>query len=208
MQKIDFKKEFDYLYKPSAKEFSVVTVPKLQYLMFDGKGNPNTSAEYRVALEALYSVSYTLKFTSKNEIGRDYVVPPLEGLWWADNMSAFTDGRKDAWKWTMMIMVPEWIGKAMVRDAINSVQKKRSNPKLEELRFESLKEGKCVQIMHFGSYDDEAPVLNRLHHVYLPQHGLEFNGKHHEIYLGDPRKTLPSKLRTVLRQPVKDRSTR
>lgn len=208
MEKVDFKKEFDYLYKPSAKEFSLVTVPKLQYLMVDGKGNPNTSPEYQVTLEALYSVSYTLKFASKKEIGRDYVVPPLEGLWWADNMSAFAKGHKDSWKWTMMIMVPDWINKAMVKAAINTVGEKKSNSKLKELRFESLKEGKCVQIMHIGSYDDEAPVLNKLHHEYLPQHGLEFNGKHHEIYLGDPRKTVPSKLRTVLRQPVKERSAR
>ena len=208
MEKIDFKKEFDYLYKPSAKEFSVVTVPKFQYLMFDGKGNPNTSPEYQIALEALYSVSYTLKFASKKEVGKDYVVPPLEGLWWADDMSAFQEGRKDTWKWTMMIMVPDWINKVMVKDAIDAVEEKKSNPKLRELRFESLKEGKCVQIMHIGSYDNEAPVLDELHNEYMPHHGLTFSGKHHEIYLGDPRKTVPSKLRTILRQPVKERSAR
>ena len=208
MEKIDFRKELKHLYMPSAKEFSIVEVPLMRYLMVDGKGNPNSSPEYQAALGTLYPVSYTLKFTSKKEIGRDYVVPPLEGLWWADDMSAFEEGRKDNWKWTMMIMVPDWINKAMIKDAIDTVRKKKGNLKLKELRLESLREGRCVQIMHIGSYDDEAPVLARLHHEYLPQHGLEFNGKHHEIYIGDPRKTTPNKLKTVLRQPVKERSTR
>lgn len=202
MEKVDFKKEFDFLFKPSAKEFSVVSVPPLRYLMVDGYGNPGTSADYMAAIEALYGVSYTLKFMSKNDLGKDYVVPPLEGLWWADDMSAFTKGQKDQWKWTAMILVPKWITKPMVKSAIKTVSEKKENTKLLDMRLETLKEGKSIQIMHIGPYDAEGPILKKMHSEYMPANGLVFNGKHHEIYLGDPRKTAPEKLRTVIRQPV------
>lgn len=203
MEKVDFKKELDFLYKTSAKDFAVVTVPPLKYLMVDGEGNPNTSVDYVHAIEALYSVSYTLKFMSKKELGRDYVVPPLEGLWWADDMSAFSKGRKESWKWTAMIMVPDWITKPMVKQAVKEVSQKKENPKLGELRHEVLKEGKSVQILHIGPYDKEGPTLNRMHNEFMPTNNFGFNGKHHEIYMSDPRKVAPEKLRTVLRQPVK-----
>lgn len=208
MEKIDLRKALKQLYRPSAKEFAMVDVPPMRYLMIDGYGNPNTSEDYQNAIQALYSVSYTLKFTSKKELGKDYVVLPLEGLWWADDMSAFTSGNKDQWHWTMMIMQPEWITSAMIATAIDTVRAKKPIPGLSLLRHELLTEGRAVQIMHVGSYDQEAPVLARLHHEYLPQHKLTFNGKHHEIYVGDPRKTAPDKLNTVLRQPVKDDLTR
>lgn len=203
MEKVDFKKDFDYLFKPSSKEFSIVKVPPLKYLMVDGEGDPNTSPEYVKAIEALYSVSYTLKFMSKNELGRDYVVPPLESLWWADDMSAFVKGKKSVWKWTAMIMVPDWITKPMVKAAMKAVSQKKENPKLAELRQETLKEGKSVQILHIGPYDKEGPMLVKLHTEFMPAKGLIFNGKHHEIYMSDPRKVAPAKLRTVVRQPVK-----
>lgn len=202
MEKVDLKREFDYLYKPSAKKFSMVAVPPLHYLMINGQGNPATSNDFKSAMEVLYSVSYTLKFLSKKEIGKDYIMPPLESLWWADDMSAFANGHRDSWKWTEMIMVPDWIDKVMIKDAIESVSQKKPNLKLDELRAETLREGKCVQIMHIGPYDAEGPVLNKLHSEYMPQHGLAFKGKLHEIYLSDDRKTPPDKLRTVLRQPV------
>jgi len=185
------------------KAFSIVAVPTLKYLMVDGEGDPNTSSEYVEAIEALYSVSYTLKFMSKKELGQDYVVPPLEGLWWADDMSAFAKGRKESWKWTAMIMVPDWITKAMVKQVVKSVKEKKENSKLDELRHESLKEGKSVQILHIGPYDKEAPMLSKMHHEFMPANKLVFNGKHHEIYMSDPRKVAPEKLRTVVRQPVK-----
>ena len=203
MGKTDFRKELKHLYDPSAKDFSIVDVPPMRYLMSDGSGNPNVSKEYKDAVEALFAVSYTLKFASKKELGKDYTVLPLEGLWWADDMSLFAKGSKDKWQWTMMIMQPEWITPAMITRAIATVGVKKPGPGLSRLREEVLKEGRSVQIMHIGSYDDEAPVLARLHNEYLPQNGLAFNGKHHEIYLSDPRKTAPSKLKTVLRQPVK-----
>ena len=203
MEKVDFKKDLDYLFKPSSKEFTVVSVPPLKYLMIDGKGDPNTSPEYVEAIEALYSVSYTLKFMSKNELGQDYVVPPLEGLWWADDMSSFAKGNKGVWKWTAMIMVPDWIKKPMVKAAVKAVSQKKEISKLVELRHETLKEGKCVQILHIGPYDKEGPMLNKMHNEFMPANGLIFNGKHHEIYMSDPRKVAPAKLRTVVRQPVK-----
>lgn len=203
MEKVDYKKEFDYLYKPSAKKFSLVTVPALRYLMIDGEGNPETSPDFQAAMEALYSVSYTLKFMSKKEIQRDYVVPPLEALWWAEDMSDFEQGRKENWQWTMMILVPEWIDKVMIQDAIADASKKKPNSKLKELRVDTLREGRSVQIMYVGPYDGEGPVLETLHHQFLPERGLAPKGKHHEIYLSDPRKTAPEKLRTVIRQPVK-----
>lgn len=202
MEKVDFKKELDFLYKPSSKEFSIVTVPPLKYLMVDGEGDPNTSPDYAAAIEALYSVSYTLKFMSKKELGQDYVVPPLESLWWADDMSAFAKGRKKSWKWTAMIMVPNWITKPMVKQAAKAVGEKKENTKLAELRHETLKEGKSVQILHIGPYDKEGPMLNRMHNEFMPANGLTFNGKHHEIYMSDSRKVAPEKLRTVVRQPV------
>lgn len=202
MEKIDFKKELADLYKPSSKEFSVITVPPLKYLMIDGEGDPNTSSDYSAAIEALYSVSYALKFMSKKELGQDYVVPPFESLWWADNMSAFTKGHKESWKWTAMIMVPDWITKAMVKQAVKTAMEKKTNSKLVELRHESLKEGKSVQILHIGSFDKEGPMLKKMHNEFMPAKGFTFNGKHHEIYLSDLRKVVPEKWRTVVRQPV------
>ena len=200
--KVDFKKTLKALYGPSAKDFSVVTVPTMNYMMVDGEGNPNTSTEYAEAITTLYSVAYTLKFQSKLQKDRDYVVPPLEGLWWADDLNAYRNRTKDNWKWTMMIMVPDWLKKTDVDEAIKKAHKK--NPELhgEQIRFESLTEGLSVQIMHIGSYDDETPTLLRLHDEWLPQNGYKETLKHHEIYIGDPRKTNPSRLKTVLRQPV------
>ncbi len=205
MDKIDFKKELKHLYTPTSKDFTVVDVPAMSYLMIDGQGNPNTSQSYVEAVEALYSVSYTLKFMSKKQLGKDYAVLPLEGLWSADDMNAFITRDKDSWKWTMMIMQPDWITSDMVSDALETVMAKKNLPALTRLYFEEYDEGKSVQIMHIGSYDDETPTLHRLHNQYLPENNLVPTGRHHEIYIGDPRKADPSKLKTVLRQPVKDK---
>lgn len=200
--KLDFKKELKELFSPKSDEFTLVDIPAIQYLMVDGSGDPNEVLEYQDAVESLYSVSYTLKFHSKKVLNRDYVVPPLEGLWWSDNYQDFGDRRKDKWFWTMMIMVPDWLGSDEVEQAISAVRAKKPNIKVSRLRFETLTEGLCAQIMHIGSYDDEAPTLKRLHDVWLPANDLKERLKHHEIYIGDPRKTDPSKLKTVLRQPV------
>lgn len=204
MPKIDFRKELKHLYNPPAKEFSVVDVPAMQFLMIDGAGDPNVAPAYAQAVETLYAAAYRLKFASKNELGRDYAVPPLEGLWWADDMDTFTSRRdKAAWQWTMMLMTPDWITPDRYQEAVTSVQKAKALPALSQLRLETYEEGLSVQIMHIGSYDDEGPTLHRLHHEYMPEHGYTFNGRHHEIYLGDPRRVAPEKLKTVLRQPVR-----
>jgi hypothetical protein len=204
MFKVDFKKELKHLYGPSAKAFEVVEVPPMNFLMIDGHGDPNTAQEYQDALEALYAVAYKLKFMSKKAQGFDYVVPPLEGLWWAEDMETFTAQRdKSAWDWTMMIMQPEAITPEMVEAAIQVVAAQRDLPALPRLRLEGYHEGLAVQIMHVGSYDDEGPTLHRMHHEFIPQNGYAMAGKHHEIYLSDARKTAPEKLRTVLRQPVR-----
>jgi hypothetical protein len=203
VEKIDFKKELKELYAPSSKDFSVVNIPKMSFLMIDGEGNPNTAKGYSDAVEALYSVSYVLKFASKKQLSKDYGVAPLEGLWSAQDPSAFGRRAKDEWRWTMMIMQPEWITADMVSAALETAKAKKNLPALLKLRFESYDEGESVQILHIGSYDEEAPTLKRLHQEYMPEHGLTFNGQHHEIYLGDPRKTAPAKLKTILRQPVK-----
>lgn len=203
MDKYDIKKARRELYAPSAKDFVVVDVPELRYLAVDGHGDPNTSAAYVDAVEALFTVAYTLKFASKKALGRDFVVGPLEGLWRADDPRAFVTRDKDAWAWTMMISQPDWITEDMVRTAVAEAARKKDNPALAGLRLLSVTEGRCVQILHVGSYDDEAPTLDRLHHRYLPDNGLTFNGDHHEIYLSDARRTEPAKLKTILRQPVK-----
>ena len=200
--KIDFKKELKHLYRPSAKEFVVVDVPPMNFLMIDGHGDPNTTQEYQNAVEALYGVAYKLKFMSKKEKGMDYIVPPMEGLWWVENMEKFTTESKSAWDWTMMIMQPEWITQEMFEEALKQVEKKKNPPALSGLRLEVYHEGLTVQIMHIGPYNAEGPTIARMH-TFIVENGYEPAGKHHEIYLGDPRKVAPERLKTVLRQPIR-----
>ncbi|RLC97453.1 MAG: hypothetical protein DRI77_07235, partial [Chloroflexi bacterium] len=145
MRKIDFKKEWKHLYRPLAKEFEVIDAPPMQFLMIDGHGDPNTAQEYQEAVEALYSVAYKLKFMSKKEKEMDYVVPPLEGLWWVEDMNSFSTEDKSAWDWTMMIMQPEWITREMFEDALKQVEKKKNPPALPKLRLEAYHEGLSVQ---------------------------------------------------------------
>jgi len=203
MDKVDIKKALQHLYNPSSRDFSVIEVPEMQFLMVDGHGDPNTEPAYQEAVEVLYGVAYKLKFTSKQRLEKDYTVPPLEGLWWAADMDTFTVNLdKSAWDWTMMIMQPEWITPELFAQAVAEVQKSKALPALSTMRLERYAEGLSVQIMHIGSYDDEAPTLARMHREFIPQNGYVEAGKHHEIYLGDPRKTAAEKLKTVLRQPV------
>ncbi|CAL4868335.1 hypothetical protein MMA231_02640 [Asticcacaulis sp. MM231] len=205
MSKIDLKTEYKSLYSATSKDFALIEVPSLHYLMFDGVGDPNTAPAYAQAIEALYSLSYTLKFMSKRAFDRDYVVGPLEGLWWARDMKTFVTREKSKWSWTMMILQPDWIEKGHLCAALSEVVMKKGLPGLEKVRLERLDEGLSAQILHVGPYDDEGPVLQRLHEEWLPAQGLIETGKHHEIYLSDPRKTAPEKLKTILRQPVKKR---
>ncbi|MFV0432600.1 MAG: GyrI-like domain-containing protein [Leucobacter sp.] len=200
--KIDFKKTLPG-YRAPRGGFEIVDVPDAHYLMIDGHGDPNSSPAFTDALESLYPVAYKLKFASKRELDRDYVVPPLEGLWWAADMSSFTVSRdKSRWDWTMMLMVPDWIGPDMFDAAVAQARAKNPPPRIGEVRLQLLSEGRCVQTLHVGSFDDEAPILDRMHREFIPEHGLRLAGKHHEIYLSDFRRVAPEKLRTILRQPV------
>jgi len=200
--KVDFKKTIA-AYKAKKNAFSIVNVPPLQYLMIDGHGAPG-SAEHMEAIQALYPIAYTLKFMSKIDLSKDYVVPPLEGLWWAKDMEAFTTKRdKSKWDWTMLILTPDWITEEQFSNAKEKVSAKKDPPQfLDKVCLETLHECTCVQILHLGSYDDEGPILEQMHHEFIPNNGFEMVGKHHEIYFNDFRKVAPEKLRTMLRQPV------
>lgn len=200
--KIDFKKALDS-YRARRSIFEVIDVPDMNYLMVDGVGDPNSSNDFSQALEALYPVAYKLKFASKKELGRDYVVPPIEALWWADDMSSFSATRdKSKWYWTLMLMVPGWLNQSEVESAKEVVRSKNAPTKLDDIRFQTLSEGQCVQTLHVGSFDDEGPVLDEMHNEFIPRRDLKMTGKHHEIYFSDFRKVAPEKLRTILRQPV------
>ena len=203
---IDLRKRFKYLYQPSSKKFSIVDVPPMNFLMIDGTGNPNTSQDYRDALEALYGLSYTLKFGVKlGKYGQkkyDYPVMALEGLWWMDDMREFSEARKDDWKWTMMMMQPDIITPDQVELARADLIKKKNSVAASKFRFELHHEGLSAQIMYIGPFADEGPTIQRLHD-FIHESGRQLRGKHHEIYLSDPRRTAPEKLKTVIRQPMK-----
>ncbi len=202
MEKIDLKKTLKTFYEPSSKAFSIVDVPAMNFIMIDGHGDPNTSQEYSEAIQALYTSAYTLKFMIKKELGMDYPVMASEGLWWADDMRAFSAGRKDDWKWTMMIMQPDIVTPQVFSQAIAEAMKKKGQSALTKLRLDNFHEGRSAQIMYFGAYADEGPTISRLHQ-FIQDNGYERAGKHHEIYLGDPRRSAPDKLRTVIRQPMR-----
>jgi hypothetical protein len=200
--KLDLKQDLKHFYQPSAKEIVTVDVPSFSFLMIDGAGNPNTAPEYSQAVEALYSAAYTLKFAiKKSELEIDYPVMPLEGLWWAADPDSFSLGRKDDWFWTMMILQPECVTQARVDQALEQVRRKKDVPALSKLRFESFHEGLAAQIMYIGPYAAEGPTIARLHQ-FIADNGCGLTGKHHEIYLGDPRKSAPDKLKTIIRQPM------
>ncbi len=208
MDKVDLKRTLpDFAAKSG--EFAILDLPPRQYLMIDGHGDPNTSEEFRSAVETLYPLAYALKFLSKRELDRDYVVPPLEGLWWAEDMSAFTSARdKSAWDFTLMLLVPDWLGREHFDTVVDDLDQKvaagkKHLPRLGEVRFDTLAEGTCVQTLHLGPFDAEAAVLERLHHDVIPASGFEMSGKHHEIYLSDLRRVSADRLRTILRQPVR-----
>jgi hypothetical protein len=202
MPATDFKRELKDLYQPSSKDFSIVDLPPMSYLMIDGEGDPNTSQRYADALNALYAVAYTLKFENKkSNPAADYSVMPLEGLWWSADNRDFTMGKYDTWQWTMMIMQPPVITPAAVAAALRAAGAKKPLPALSRMRFEELYEGLCAQILYFGAYKDEGPTIQHLH-AFIGDRGYVLVGKHHEIYLGDPRRTEPSKLKTVIRQPM------
>jgi len=201
MQKMDLKKDLKHLYQASAKVPAIVEVPRLQFLILDGAGDPNVVPEFPQAAETLFRVSYALKFMVKKEGGPDYGVMPLEGLWTAQDMAAFCQDRRDEWQWTLMIMQPDFITQELVARAKATVRKKGASPLLEALKLTGLCEGQAAQLLHVGPYADEAPTVARLHN-FIREKSYHFGGKHHEIYLNDPRRTAPEKLKTIIRQPI------
>jgi hypothetical protein len=202
MQKIDFKKRLRQLYSAPAKAPVIVDIPAMNFIMIDGAGDPNTSTEFQQAAEALFSTSYTLKFMiKKGPLAIDYGVLPLEGIWWADDMASFSTGDKASWKWTLMIMQPEYVTPDLFEDALDQVGKKKALPALNQLRFESFHEGLCAQVLYVGPYSEEGPTIERLHR-FIHESGYSRNGKHREIYLSDSRRAAPEKLRTIIRQPI------
>ncbi|MCA9897621.1 MAG: GyrI-like domain-containing protein [Ardenticatenaceae bacterium] len=201
MKKIDFKRELKHLYQPSGTKISVVDVPAMNFLTITGQGNPNSSQAYQEAVEALYSVAYTVKFmVKKGELAIDFGVMPLEGLWWVPDMRQFSMGNKDAWLWQMMIMQPDFVTADMIAVAKAQVKKKKGLVAVDLLKLERFVEGTAVQILYTGPYADEDPTIQKLHE-HVRQQGGELSGKHHEIYLSDPRRAAPERLKTVIRQP-------
>lgn len=205
MPKLDLMRELKPLYSPPTKEFVVVDVPPLSYLMLDGHGDPNSAAEYVEAIQALYSLAYTLKFQIKRASGgeTDFSVMPLQGLWWTENMADFSADRKDDWSWTAMILQPSFVTPEEVERARDEAGRKKTLPAFEKARLAEYHEGLSAQIMHVGPYAAEAPTIARLHSEFLPGNGYAAAGKHHEIYLSDPNRTAPERLKTVIRQPIR-----
>jgi hypothetical protein len=202
MQKIDFKKRLKQLYSAPAKAPVIVDVPPMNFIMIDGAGDPNTSLGFQQAVEALFSTSYTLKFMiKKGPMTIDYGVLPLEGIWWADDMASFTARDKASWKWTLMIMQPEYVTPELFEQAREQGRQKKALPALDQLRFGSLHEGLCAQMLHIGPFSEEGPTIERLHR-FIHDNGYGRNGRHREIYLSDLRRAAPEKLRTIIRQPI------
>jgi hypothetical protein len=209
MATVDLKKKLKDIYFPSAKEVAVVDVPEMSYLMADGKGDPKTSKDYQDAIEALYSLAYTIKFALKKQgKGGDYVVMPLESLWWThEEGGRFDADHRDEWKWRAMILQPDAVTAEHLEQARATVKARRTKKKepvpaaLPNVRLERFNEGKSVQILHIGPYSAEPPTIERMH-AYAQAQGFKLRGKHHEIYLSDPRRTPEEKWKTVLRHPV------
>ncbi|MFA8434351.1 MAG: GyrI-like domain-containing protein [Marinifilaceae bacterium] len=202
MQKKDYKKLFKDCYSVRKNSIALVDIPAMNYLIVDGEGDPNTSLAYREAIEALFSLSYAIKFkVKKGDMAIDYGVMPLESQWWTDNMKEFSTERKEDWKWSAMIMQPDFVTEGLVQEALEEVAKKKSLPALSKIRFVRRTDGVSAQILHIGPYSEEGPTVEKLHQ-FIKDNGYELTGKHREIYLSDVRKAAPEKLKTIIRQPV------
>jgi hypothetical protein len=199
VEKVELKKALGQLYNPSSREVAVVDVPQMNFLMIDGEGDPNTSEAYKEAVGALYATSYALKFMVRKGGVANYSVMPLEGLWWVRDWAKFNIEDKDAFLWTMMIMQPEWVTPELFERARSEVGKKGTGA-LDKIRLAAFHEGQAAQIMHVGPYSTEGHTVERLH-GFIAARGGRPAGKHHEIYLGDPRRTAPDRLKTIIRQP-------
>jgi hypothetical protein len=202
MSKIDHKKEFKSLYSASAKQPALVDVPRLSYLSIDGSGDPNTASAYQEAVQALFSLAYTIKFAiKKSSAATDYAVMPLEGLWWVDDMRQFSVARKHEWQWTLMIMQPSIVTQPIVEACRSDLAKKKDLASLSKVKFAGFTEGRAAQILHIGPFAEEGPTIEKLHD-FIAASGSKLAGKHHEIYLSDIRRAAPDKWKTIIRQPV------
>jgi hypothetical protein len=201
MASIDLKKKYREHYTARVGKPALVEVPPRPHLMIDGEGNPGTSQEYADAVAALYPLAYGLRAAIKKSTGDGYTVMPLQGLWWVDDMSKFSVDDKDSWKWTMMICQPDLVTEELAAGVMPAVIAKKELAVGHKVRLEMFGDGLAAQVMHVGPYSAEAPTIQLLHD-FIVDEGLGRVGKHHEIYLGDPRKSDPAKLRTIIRQPV------
>jgi hypothetical protein len=199
----DVKRELRGLYSAAEGRFELVDVPAMGFLMADGHGDPNTAPEYPDVVTALYTTAYAVRALVKAELGRTHTVGPLEGLWSAEDLQAFRARDKAAWDWTLMIVQPDWVTPELVAAALDRVGRTKDLRAVAEVRFQPFHEGRSVQTLHVGPYDQEGPTIARMHGEFIPARGLALRGRHHEIYLSDPRRTDPSRLRTILRQPVR-----
>lgn len=206
MANLDMKKTLKHLYAPSSKEVSVVDIPPLPYLMIDGEGNPNTAEQYQESVQTLYPLAYGIRAICK-DAGKKFTVMPLEGLWVIKGQDhvpenfEITDAEKDQFVWTLMILQPDFVTADIVEQARETVLKKKPTlPRLADIRFGTYHEGNAAQLMHIGSYADEGPTVAKIHQ-HIADNGWTLSKKHHEIYLSDPRKVAPEKLKTVIRQP-------
>lgn len=200
-EKVDLRKQLKAFYTASAREPSIIDVPEFSFLCIDGQGNPASDPAYNEAVSALYSAAYTLKFAVKKELGIDYSVMGLEGLWWMADGSIVSDANKDFWSWTMMIQQPEWVTPERLDAVVNELRRKKPQPRQEDVRLERYREGLAVQLLHIGAYTEEHENIMRMH-AYAFEKGYTLRGKHHEIYLNDPWRTPAEKLKTILRQPI------
>jgi hypothetical protein len=209
VKKLDLKKQYKSLYNPTSKQVTTIQVPRFNFIMIDGTILANTpvaeAPDYLGALETLYGLSYTLKFMIKKRKQNpiNYPVMPLEGLWWTkDSHKKFTVSHKEDWFFTAMIMQPELITQKLFEEAREQLRVKKNPARITEARFESLEEGMVMQIMHLGPYSEEPVTIEKMV-TFAAEKGYRVHGRHHEIYLGDPRRTKPEKLKTVLRHPIK-----
>lgn len=202
LMNVDVRKQRSHLYSAKRAVWTEVDVPALPYLAVDGHGDPNTASAYEDAISALYTTGYSIRSALKARTGITFTVGPLEGLWTSSDPTAFVERRKDEWRWTMLIPLPDDVTHTDVADGADIAAKKHPGRRVDLVDHRVLHEGRCLQTLHVGPYDDEGPALAQLHDEVMPSLGVTFTGPHHEVYLSDPRRSAPEKLRTILRQPI------
>ena len=202
MPKVDLKRSMRRLYFPPHDQPVLVDIPEFAFLMIDGRGDPATGRTYAEAMEALFAVSFTLKFMIKRlDPEDDYTVMPLESLWWSSERSGFSIQNRSTSRWTAMITQPPTVSAELLAKATAEVRARRRLPALGRIRLERFREGLCAQVMHVGPYEDELPTIEKLH-AFIAEHDYPLRGRHHEIYLSDPKRCAPDRRKTVIRQPV------